>query len=139
MNGLKKIVIQSSTKNLVMLRDYLEKELMNDGINQNITNQIILAVDEACTNIIKHTHKFDDTKLITLNFQKFQNKFQINIQYEGNSFDPTKIENPDMKEYFAKYKVGGLGIPLIKKFMSKIEYAKINPNINSLTLIKDLN
>jgi anti-sigma regulatory factor (Ser/Thr protein kinase) len=44
-----------------------------------------------------------------------------------------------MKEYFAKYKVGGLGIPLIKKFMSKIEYAKINPNINSLTLIKDLN
>lgn len=139
MNGLKKIVIQSSTKNLVMLRDYLEKELMNDGINQNIANQIILAVDEACTNIIKHTHKFDDTKLITLNFQKFQNKFQINIQYEGNSFDPTKIENPDMKEYFAKYKVGGLGIPLIKKFMSKIEYAKINPNINSLTLIKDLN
>ena len=139
MNGLKKIVIQSSTKNLVILRDYLEKELMNDGINQNIANQIILAVDEACTNIIKHTHKFDDTKLITLNFQKFQNKFQINIQYEGNSFDPTKIENPDMNEYFAKYKVGGLGIPLIKKFMSKIEYAKINPNINSLTLIKDLN
>jgi serine/threonine-protein kinase RsbW len=138
-NDLKKIVIQSSTKNLVMLRDYLEKELINDGINQNIANQIILAVDEACTNIIKHTHKFDDTKLITLNFQKFQNKFQINIQYEGNSFDPTKIENPDMKEYFAKYKVGGLGIPLIKKFMSKIEYAKINPNINSLTLIKDLN
>ncbi len=139
MNGLKKIVIQSSTKNLVMLRDYLEKELINDGIKQNIANQIILAVDEACTNIIKHTHKFDDTKLITLNFQKFQNRFQINIQYEGNSFDPTKIENPDMKEYFAKYKVGGLGIPLIKKFMSKIEYAKINPNINSLTLIKDLN
>ena len=139
MNGLKKIVIQSSTKNLVILRDYLEKELMNDGINQNIANQIILAVDEACTNIIKHTHKFDDSKLITLNFQKFQNKFQINIQYEGNSFDPTKIENPDMNEYFAKYKVGGLGIPLIKKFMSKIEYAKINPNINSLTLIKDLN
>jgi len=105
----------------------------------NIASQIILAVDEACTNIIKHTHKFDDTKLITLNFWKYQNEFYVNIQYEGNSFDPTSVENPDMKEYFAKYKVGGLGIPLIKKFMSKIEYAQINPNINSLTLIKNLN
>jgi serine/threonine-protein kinase RsbW len=132
------IIVQSSTKNLSYIRNYLENELISLEVNQQITNQIILAVDEACTNIIKHTHKFNDNKYIKLNFEKSGNQFKIIIQYEGNSFDPNSIDNPDMNEYFAKYKVGGLGIPLIKKFMSKIEYNQINPNINSLTLIKDL-
>jgi len=137
-NGLKEIVIHSSTKNLAILRDYLEKELVIDVISQTITNQIILAVDEACTNIIKHAHKYDNSKIITLKYEKYPEQFKINIQYEGNTFDPTIVNNPDMVEYFSKYKVGGLGIPLIKKFMSKIEYTHINPNINSLTLFKDL-
>jgi len=138
LNNKGEIVVKSSTKNLAIIRDYLEKELNKDGIGQSISNQIILAVDEACTNIIKHTYKFEDKYDIKLNFQKLPEKFVINIKYEGVPFNPNDVEAPNMKEYFAKYKVGGLGIPLIKTFMSKIEYSRIKPNTNSLTLIKEL-
>jgi serine/threonine-protein kinase RsbW len=93
-NGLKEIVIQSSTKNLAYLRNYLEKELLINDINQTTVNQIILAVDEACTNIIKHAHKYDNTKYITLRYEKFPEQFKINIQYEGNglTLQPQKIQ-----------------------------------------------
>jgi anti-sigma regulatory factor (Ser/Thr protein kinase) len=43
-----------------------------------------------------------------------------------------------MKEYFSKYRVGGLGIPLMKKFMDKIEFIHKNPDNNILTLIKNV-
>ena len=133
------IIVKSSTKNLAVIRDYLEEILYKDGIGQSIRNQIILAVDEACTNIIKHTYKYDEKYDIKINFEILPKKFTVNIEYAGIPFNPNDVEAPNMKEYFAKYKVGGLGIPLIKTFMNKIEYSRIHPNINSLTLIKELN
>ncbi|MEZ4691220.1 MAG: hypothetical protein R3A12_14075 [Ignavibacteria bacterium] len=31
----------------------------------------------------------------------------IIMNYKGKGFDPNDIKNPDMKEYFSKFKVGG--------------------------------
>ena len=56
----------------------------------------------------------------------------------NSGFDPNDLNSPDMKEYFSKFKVGGLGVPIMKKFMNKIEYVHKNSDYNSLTLIKVL-
>lgn len=133
-----KILIKSSTRNLFEVRNFIEenaKKYLNDA---NIINQIILSVDEACTNIIKHTYKFDESHEIEIQNFIDNNQFVVKIFYNGDEFDPNKKNNPDMKEYFAKYKVGGLGIPLMKKFMDKIDYMHYVDNFNELTLVKNL-
>lgn len=43
-----------------------------------------------------------------------------------------------MDEYFKSFRVGGLGIPMMKKFMNRIEYDYKIPDENSLTLIKSI-
>lgn len=133
-----KILIKSSTRNLFEVRNFIEENAKKYLTDANIINQIILSVDEACTNIIKHTYKFDENHVIEIQNYTNNNQFVVKIFYNGDEFDPNKKNNPDMKEYFAKYKVGGLGIPLMKKFMDKIDYMHYVDNFNELTLVKNL-
>ncbi len=131
-----KIVISSSTKNLQLVRDFIERKGIILKIDPNTLNQILVSVDEACTNIIKHNYKYDENNAIEVETCTNGKKFIITLSYKGEEFDPTMKNNPDMNEYFAKYKVGGLGIPLMKKSMDSIEFHHTQPNLNSLTLVK---
>lgn len=138
MDDQNKIVISSSTKNLASVRKYIEEKAKETGADADTINQIVMSVDEACTNVIKYAHKYDTNKKIKIEVINSKKQFKVLITYEGFEFDPNNVENPDMEEYFAKCKVGGLGIPMMKKFMNKIEYKCCSPNINFLTLTKSL-
>lgn len=133
-----KIIISSNTKNLAQVRNFVVNSLSEAAINPKIIDQIVLSVDEACTNIIKHTYKFEDGHNIEIFILINNDSIRISIIYSGSAFDPNSRDVPDMNEYFRKYKVGGLGIPLIKKFIDKIEYTHTDNNLNNLTLIKFL-
>jgi len=131
-----KILIASSTKNLVKVRNFISESASTEGIEKNVINQITLAVDEACTNIIKYSHKYDETNSIEIVTQSLPHQFIVKIFYKGEGFNPNDVPIPDMLEYFKNYKRGGLGIPMIKKFINKIEYTHSLPDNNYLTLIK---
>lgn len=138
MNPDDKLLINSSTKNLSIVRDYVEKKAVNLSLDENTINQIILSVDEACTNIIKYSHSYNESNTIEISTTFKNGDFKIKIKYSGKSFDPNNLDNPNMDEYFKSYRVGGLGIPMMKKFMNKIEYNYKKPNVNSLTLVKSI-
>jgi len=133
-----KIVINSSTKNLHVIRDFVEKHFQGLNIDSNIQNQILVSIDEACTNIIKHTYKYDNGHEIEISLDLTDKQISVYLKYKGDGFDPTNKDNPDMKEYFEKFKVGGLGIPLMKKSMDSIEFKHTKPDCNCLKLTKHL-
>ncbi len=138
MDNSNKILLASSTKNLSLLRKFIESKAIDFGFDESTIIQIILSVDEACTNIIKHAHKYNENEQIEIETKTDKTEFRIIMKYKGSGFDPNDLNSPDMKEYFSKYKVGGLGVPIMKKFMNKIEYVHKNSDYNSLTLIKVL-
>jgi len=138
MDNTNKILFKSSTKNLSLLRKFIEDKALAFGFDESSINQIILSVDEACTNIIKHAHKYNEKEIIEVDLDSNENQFIIKLNYKGKAFDPNNISNPDMNDYFNKFKIGGLGVPIMKKFMNKIEFLHLNPDSNRLTLIKNL-
>lgn len=138
MDSSNKILLSSSTKNLSLLRNFIERKAADFGFDENSISQIILSVDEACTNIIKHAHKYDEKEIIEVETHPGKGQFKIIMKYKGKGFDPNDLHSPDMKEYFNNFKVGGLGVPIMKKFMNKIEYVRQNSDYNYLTLIKFL-
>lgn len=138
MSNPNKILFASSTKNLALVREFIESKASGFGFDERSINQITLSVDEACTNIIKHAHHYNEKEHIEMEIKFDKDKIIIIMNYKGKGFDPNNIDNPDMKEYFSKFKVGGLGVPIMKKFMNKIEYVHNNSEENSLTLIKSL-
>lgn len=138
MGGNNKITISSSTKNLAKIREFVEHKALDMGFDATLANQIVLSVDEACTNIIKYTHKFDESQHIDLQVDENSKAIKITINYQGESFNPHNVNDPDMKSYFEKFQVGGLGIPLMKKFMNDIIYLHKKPDVNTLILTKTL-
>ena len=109
------------------------------GFSDDVIGKIILAVDEACTNIIKHAYKYSPNGNIHISIKFADTKFEISITDEGLHFNPVMVPEPDIQEYYKQKKVGGLGVFLIKKLMDEVTYHTLTGNKNQVVLVKYLN
>ena len=133
-----KLKIPSITENLQMIREFVLKIAAKTGFNEETQEQIALAVDEACTNVIKHAHHHDARRLMDIQIQTDANKMKITITDKGSGFDITKLKDPDVEKYIRESRHGGLGIYLIKTLMDEVDY-EFNPGVkNQVQLTKYL-
>ncbi|MBI3125728.1 MAG: ATP-binding protein [Ignavibacteriales bacterium] len=132
------IVVKSSTDNLAEIRDFTKSAAQQCCFDEDSTGKIILAVDEACTNIIKHAYKFTPDGEINISIKFSDGKLSIFITDEGTHFDPTTVPEPDLREYYKQKRVGGLGMFLMKRLMDEVKYGTIAGNKNQVVLIKYL-
>ena len=136
--GKRTIHIESRTERLVAVREFVSAAARECGFPDDEVSKIALAVDEACTNIIKHAYKFDPSKEITVTVKNRTGGLEIVITDSGIGFDPSRIQSPDMKEYLIHYRHGGLGVYLMKSLMDKVEYKIIPGRHNEVHLTKFL-
>ncbi len=134
----KKLSVKSRTENLSLIRDFVSISAAEAGLQPEVVENIILAVDEACTNIIKHAYKsFPDGELI-VKTKSTNNKFIISITDYGKSFEPDAIPEPDLQKYYRQKRVGGLGMYLMKTLMDDVKYVSIPGKHNEVLLSKNL-
>lgn len=132
------ITIESRTERLIAVREFVSEAARRFGFADEEISKIALAVDEACTNIIKHAYRFDPTQNITVTVKGRNGTFEIAIRDHGKQFDPSRIQRPDMREYLTHYRRGGLGVYLMKSLMDKVEYDIKPGRENQVRLIKYL-
>jgi serine/threonine-protein kinase RsbW len=130
--------IESRTERLIAVREFVSSAARSFGFGDEDVSKIALAVDEACTNIIKHAYRFDPGKSITITVRNRNGAFEVVIQDFGREFDPQKVPTPDMQEYLSHFRRGGLGVYLMKSLMDKVEYAIVPGKKNEVRLIKNL-
>jgi len=136
-NIRKRFKIKSTTDNLALARNFIKDAALEVGFTEEQAGKIILAADEAVTNVIKHAYKFSKNGEIILSVSFSNNKFSVSISDKGKHFDPKKIKEPNLKKYYKEKRVGGLGIYLMKKLMDEVKYSKSGDR-NKVTLIKYL-
>jgi len=129
--------IPSQTKKLLVVRKFISDAAKSCGFKDDEVNKIALAVDEACTNIIKHAYNYAEDGEIDVAVYMRNSEFEVLIQDTGKNFNPRSVSVPDMKEYLTHYQRGGLGMYLMKKLMDKVEY-RIQPHRNIVRLVKYL-
>jgi serine/threonine-protein kinase RsbW len=130
--------ILSRTDNLLEVREFVGEAARTFGFSEEDAANIVLAVDEACTNIIKHAYQYATDKEIEVTVFPNHDSFEISIYDSGRSFDPAEIREPDLKEHIGHRKRGGLGVYLMKKLMDKVEYNFHKGKRNEVRLIKYL-
>ena len=129
--------LKADYSNLGDLREFIISEAKKNGCENDNAYLISLAVDEACTNLIRYAYKFDKSKRIEIVLKPEKNKFSVIIKDSGKPFNPLEVPPPDMQEYFNEFKKGGLGIFIINKAMDEVKYKAGNNNEdNELTLVK---
>jgi serine/threonine-protein kinase RsbW len=130
--------IDSRTDQLIAVRDFVSSAAREAGFGDEEISKIALAVDEACTNVIKHAYTFDPGKQISVTAKKGNGTFEIIIRDNGVQFNPLSLHAPDMKEYLSHFRRGGLGVYLMKTLMDKVEYSIEPGKPNEVRLIKFL-
>lgn len=130
--------VSSITENLEIIREFIHNLAVKGGFNDEDAYQIELAVDEACTNVIKHAYKFNDRRIIDINVYLYTNKMEINISDKGKGFDLKKLTEPDLKEYAHAAKRGGLGIHLMRSLMDEVNFTFNPEKKNTVSLVKYL-
>lgn len=131
------LTIESRTERLIEVRDFVSAAARRFGFSDEEVSKIALAIDEACTNIIKHAYRFDPTQEIGITVTASQRSFEVRITDRGRQFDPGAVPSPDMKEYLTHFRRGGLGVYLMRSLMDKVEYT-IRPGRNEVRLVKFL-
>jgi serine/threonine-protein kinase RsbW len=135
----KRLKITSRTENLSVIREFIQSAAEEVGIKPGVTEDVMLAVDEACTNIIKHAYKSYPEGEILLKLKYSDHKLTITIVDYGNSFNPDNVPDPDLQKYYQQHRVGGLGMYLMKTLMDEVRYNSIPGKYNEVYLTKYLN
>ena len=135
----KELFIKSRTENLTTVREFVSSTVEEVNIPQDIAGDIVLAVDEACTNIIKHAYKFLPDGDITIKLKYSEKKITVEITDHGAPFSADNVPTPDLKKYFEEKRVGGLGMYLMKSLMDDVHYKSVPGKYNQVLLTKKLN
>lgn len=134
----KRLIVQSRTENLSSIRDFIASSAREAGITEDVVENIILAVDEACSNIIKHAYKLNPEGEIIIELDLKDDKFKVTIQDHGVSFEPDSVPEPDLQKYYRQRRVGGLGMYLMKSLMDDVQYISVPGKYNRVLLTKNI-
>ena len=114
-------------------RDVFEKL----QIQQDLKDELVLAIAEAAQNIVKHAYKNSakPNELMVVQISCENNKLQIGFYDRGTPDDPKKVKHREIDNV----KPGGLGTFFIQEIMDAVEFKDgKKPWINHLVLTKQL-
>lgn len=130
------LLVKSSTSQLATIRSFIQEHAEKNLIPVKVIQALILAVDEAATNIVKHAYHSHLDEEISIRFEIQEAECCIILSDHGDAFDPSIIPEPDMQEYLKQHKVGGLGLYLIRTLMDSMEYKSDKNHHNQLIMRK---
>jgi len=120
---LLKMVVEL-TRHVVEILEFPGKEIQ----------KIALAVDEAITNVIKHSYRYERDRDIRIEFFTAPGGLKIRIVYAGIApdLDPATVS---VERLIKQKRKGGLGVQLMRKIMDSVEYSSRN-GLNTCEMIK---
>lgn len=122
--------LPSHTDHLDLIRDFISKLSDHVGFDEENVYKIALAVDEACTNVIRHAYRRGNEQFIEVKIELDDKTLVVAVSDTGKGFNPDGIGVPDLEDYMARHKVGGFGLFLIKTLMDEVEFS-INPGVKN--------
>ena len=114
-----------SIENLKGVRDFIRQTLKQYGVSELEVSELVLAIDEMCSNLIIHAHHCnpDDLFELTIKIEK-NDPVVFELVDDGTVFDINEFAEPTIDNIVHQKRKGGLGIRLVKSIMDKVEYKK---------------
>jgi anti-sigma regulatory factor (Ser/Thr protein kinase) len=125
------ITIPSNPKFLSVIRAVTVTMAEMYGMADKVIEDIKLAVDEACSNVIKHAYRGDTEQRIVVKFV-LRRGFEVVIEDSGIKARPELIEGRSLDEV----RPGGLGIHLIRRAFDVFAFDERKKEGNRLRLIR---
>jgi anti-sigma B factor antagonist len=129
--------ISSSPAHLPMVRSAVDKLCEMMGFDPVSAAQVVLSVDEALSNVIRHAYdqRCDQPIEVTLEPLDGAPGLRVRLRDRGQAVDPSMLQPPDTGEELTP---GGLGLLIIRQNMDEVTYQPLDEGGALLTLVKRL-
>jgi serine/threonine-protein kinase RsbW len=113
-----KIEFSSHTGNLALMRKWVRNFLDTYPLSDKERTLMVLGVDEACTNIIRHAYQLRDDKLIALSLEGLRKCVRMRLRDYGEQATKNQMRwrSHDL------IKPGGLGLYLMRNAFDRVDY-----------------
>ncbi len=131
---IRSITIKSHPRELGQMRAFVRDTLARTPLSEETAFNMVLAVDEACANIIRHAYKNDHTQDIIIRTELTPSALEFRLRDFGKQADPASFKSRDLDHV----RPGGLGCYFIAKVFDTVEYNTRFDKGTELRLVKQL-
>lgn len=134
---VRRLEIPNDTACLADVRDFVRSGILAGGFPEACLNQVLVAVDEAITNIIEHGYDGRRQGNIVLQQRVTDHEYAVVIEDDATPYDPTgRSTDIDLQQHVAEGRSGGLGLVFLTRVMDRIDHQSLAPSGNRLSLCK---
>lgn len=112
----------SDPKRLRMVRERVQEVVEGLGCSKKLISDLVIAINEACMNIMQHAYKGDKSGQIVLEIQTDSGDLQVVLTDFADPVDPEAIRPRDVEDV----KPGGLGTYFIQEIMDDCTYGHLD-------------
>jgi serine/threonine-protein kinase RsbW len=113
-------VLREQRDSVESLQADVGRALHDFGYGEACTFAVRLALEEALVNGFRHGNKGDATKSVTVRCHVDAGLMQLEVQDEGEGFNPETVPDPTAEENIEI--PSGRGIMLMRAYMTSVEY-----------------
>jgi serine/threonine-protein kinase RsbW len=114
----RKLEFSSHAGNLALMRNFVRHFLDNFPLSERDRTLMVLGVDEACTNIIRHAYGLRDDQLIALSCEGRADCVRLRLRDYGEQPTPESLR----EHHRDGVRPGGFGLIMIRHAFDKIDY-----------------
>jgi len=112
--------IAASVDQLRKIREAVREAVESCGCSAECTADVVMAVDEACQNVIRHAYGGDPGGAIELMIERCGEDLVISLRDFARKVDPKKVKPRDLDEI----RPGGLGTHLIREMVDSADFVR---------------
>jgi serine/threonine-protein kinase RsbW len=129
--------IDADPHRLAALRAFVRAQASAADAPIDCLDDLVQAVDEAATNVIRHGYRGADGWL-EVDVRIEGDQFIVTLQDGAPSFDPTTVPEPDLSIPPLARRAGGMGVHLMRHATDSISYRPRPGGGNILTMVRSL-
>lgn len=133
---LLKLHFPARAESLCLVRALVKRASEMMGCNQDLTGKLVIAVNEACMNVIQHAYKGEDKGEIILEILNNEDSLLFRLKDHAEPIELDSVKPRDLEDV----RPGGLGTFFIQEIMDECRMGHLEEGAgNYLEMIKKIN
>lgn len=125
----------SKAERLCLVRALVKRSAEFAGCSNELTDKLVIALNEACMNVIQHAYKFDDSGEIILEILNNEAEIEFRLTDSADLIDLDKVQPRDLDDV----RPGGLGVHFMREIMDECNMGHLeNGEGNYLVMKKSI-
>jgi serine/threonine-protein kinase RsbW len=130
-----RLFMTAGLDDLTEIRRFVKGAAAREGVDPVAATELLMAVNEAATNIIEHGYQGAPGVLeVVVAYDR--DALTVRLRDQAPAFDPALAPVPDVKLPLDRRPPGGMGVHMMRRFTDELSYRTDTDGWNELVLVK---